>query len=148
MKRLLCVGLVAALAGFLGSQLVELIPGVANPSLVTGDTIALSRTLDLMSLASSLGDETGVFECVLFPETFQEFGDILHWENLFIIRGTVEESFGVHSITIEKMGSLQRGRRGWRGVHCCDIAYAVREEEMIECIVCSKYHLYLPSTYV
>ena len=47
-------------SGFLGTQLVELIPGVANPSLVTGDTIALSRTLDLMSLASSLGDETGV----------------------------------------------------------------------------------------
>lgn len=47
-------------SGFLGTQLVELIPGVATPSLVTGDTIALSRTLDLMSLASSLGDETGV----------------------------------------------------------------------------------------
>ena len=56
----------------------------------------------------TLEDETGIFECVLFPETFQEFGDILHWENLFIIRGTVEESFGVHSITIEKMGSLQQ----------------------------------------
>jgi len=56
----------------------------------------------------TLEDETGVFECVLFPETFQEFGDILHWEKLFIIRGTVEESFGVHSIMIEKMGSLRQ----------------------------------------
>ena len=56
----------------------------------------------------TLEDETGFFECVLFPETFQEFGDILHWEKLFIIRGTVEESFGVHSIMIEKMGSLRQ----------------------------------------
>jgi error-prone DNA polymerase len=33
---------------------------------------------------------------------------MLHWETLFIIRGTVEESFGVYSVTIEKMGSLQQ----------------------------------------
>ena len=56
----------------------------------------------------TLEDETGVFECVLFPEMFREFGEILHWETLFIIRGTVVDSFGVHSITIEKMGSLQQ----------------------------------------
>jgi len=47
-------------AGFLGSQMVELIPGVATPALAAGDTIVLGRTSDLMSLASDLGDETGV----------------------------------------------------------------------------------------
>jgi len=56
----------------------------------------------------TLEDETDVFECVLFPETFREFGDILHWETLFIIRGTVVDSFGVHSIAIEKIGSLRQ----------------------------------------
>ena len=56
----------------------------------------------------TLEDETDIYECVLFPETFQEFGDLLHWETLFIIKGTVEESFGVYSVTIEKMGSLQQ----------------------------------------
>ena len=56
----------------------------------------------------TLEDETEIYECVLFPEVFQEFGDMLHWETLFIIRGTVEESFGVYSVTIEKMGSLQQ----------------------------------------
>jgi error-prone DNA polymerase len=56
----------------------------------------------------TLEDETDVFECVLFPETFREFGDILHWETLFIIRGMVVDSFGVHSITIEKIGSLRQ----------------------------------------
>ena len=56
----------------------------------------------------TLEDETEIYECVLFPEVFQEFGDMLHWETLFIIRGTVEESFGVYSVMIEKMGSLQQ----------------------------------------
>ena len=47
-------------AGFLGSQMVELQPGAATASLAEGDTIALGRNSDLMSLASDLGDETGV----------------------------------------------------------------------------------------
>ena len=44
----------------------------------------------------------------MFPKEFKEFGDLLNWETLFIIRGTVEQSFGVCSVTIEKMGSLQQ----------------------------------------
>ena len=56
----------------------------------------------------TLEDETDIYECILFPDTFQEFGDLFHWESLFIIRGTVEESFGVHSVTIEKLASLQQ----------------------------------------
>jgi len=56
----------------------------------------------------TLEDETDIYECVLFPDVFQEFGDMLHWETLFIIRGIVEESFGVYTITIEKMASLQQ----------------------------------------
>ncbi|MEC7926723.1 MAG: DNA polymerase III subunit alpha [Candidatus Neomarinimicrobiota bacterium] len=56
----------------------------------------------------TLEDETDIYECVLFPEVFHKFGDMLHWETLFIIRGSVEESFGVYSVTIEKMGSLHK----------------------------------------
>jgi len=56
----------------------------------------------------TLEDESDIYECVLFPNAFKEFGDLLHWETLFIIRGTIEESYGVCSITIEKMGSLQQ----------------------------------------
>ena len=59
----------------------------------------------------TLEDETDIYECVLFPNIFKEFGDLLHWETLFIIRGTVEESFGVYSVNIEKMGSLQQWLR-------------------------------------
>jgi error-prone DNA polymerase len=54
----------------------------------------------------TLEDETDTYECVLFPAVFREFGDLLHWETLFILRGKVEESFGVYTITIEKLASL------------------------------------------
>lgn len=47
-------------AGFLGTQMVELIPGVADRVLASGDTIQLGRAADLQSLASSLGDEANV----------------------------------------------------------------------------------------
>ena len=33
----------------------------------------------------TLEDETDMYECILFPKVFSEFGDIVHWETLFII---------------------------------------------------------------
>lgn len=56
----------------------------------------------------TLEDETDIYECVLFPDVFREFSDMFHWETLFIIRGIVEESFGVYTMTIEKIASLKR----------------------------------------
>jgi len=56
----------------------------------------------------TLEDETDIYECILFPKIFQKFGDMFHWETLFIIRGKVEESFGVYSVIIEKLASLQQ----------------------------------------
>lgn len=56
----------------------------------------------------TLEDETDIYECVLFPEVFRKYGDLLHWEKLFLLRGTVEEAFGVFSVTIEKLTSLSR----------------------------------------
>ncbi len=46
--------------GFLGQQLVELVPGVAATALAPGDTIVLGRTPDIMTVAAGLGDEAGV----------------------------------------------------------------------------------------
>ena len=57
----------------------------------------------------TLEDETAVYECVLFPKAFRQYGDLLNWESLFLVRGKVEESFGVHTVTIEKLASLSRG---------------------------------------
>ncbi len=56
----------------------------------------------------TLEDETDIYECVLFPEVFRKYGDLLHWEKLFLLRGTVEEAFGVCTVTIEKLVSLPR----------------------------------------
>ena len=56
----------------------------------------------------TLEDETDIYECIMFPDVFAEYGDLLNWEKLFIIRGRVEVAFGVYTITIEKMGSMQR----------------------------------------
>ncbi|NHZ87397.1 MAG: DNA polymerase III subunit alpha, partial [Planctomycetia bacterium] len=56
----------------------------------------------------TLEDETDIYECVLFPEVFRKYGDLLHWEKLFLLRGTVEEAFGVCTVTIEKLASLSR----------------------------------------
>ena len=55
----------------------------------------------------TLEDETDMYECILFPKVYSEFGDIVHWETLFIIYGKVEEAFGVYNINIEKMTSLR-----------------------------------------
>ena len=55
----------------------------------------------------TLEDETDTYECILFPKVFAEFGDIFHWETLFIIYGKVEASFGVYNININKMVSLR-----------------------------------------
>ena len=56
----------------------------------------------------TLEDETDIYECVLFPKVFREYGDLLHWEKLFLLRGTVDETFGVFSVTVEKLVSLPR----------------------------------------
>ena len=59
----------------------------------------------------TLEDESDIYECVLFPGAFKEYADLLHWETLFILRGKVEEAFGVYTVTIEKIASLQQWMR-------------------------------------
>ncbi len=56
----------------------------------------------------TLEDETDIYECVLFPKTFRRYGDLLNWESLFLLRGKVEESFGVYTITVAELASLSR----------------------------------------
>ncbi len=53
-------------------------------------------------------DETDIYECVMFPKVYKKYGDLLNWEKLFVVRGKVEEAWGVYSITIEKLWSLSR----------------------------------------
>ena len=51
-------------------------------------------------------DETDLYECVMFPEAYETFGDLLNWETLFLIQGKVEEAYSVYTVTIEKLISL------------------------------------------
>ncbi len=67
--------------------------------------VAVTRRHDPMEFLT-LEDETAIYECVLFPEAYAEFGDLLNWEKLFLLRGQVEEAFGVYTITVEKLASL------------------------------------------
>ncbi len=53
-------------------------------------------------------DETEIFECVMFPQVYEKYSDLLLWEKLFLIEGKVEQAWGVISITIEKLQSLSR----------------------------------------
>jgi len=53
-------------------------------------------------------DQTSLFECVLFPTQYRLFSDLVRWEKLFLIRGKVEETWGVYTVTIEKLVSLSR----------------------------------------
>jgi len=81
-----------------------------------GKTINLAGVLITRKLTSTrkqepmefvtFEDETDIYECVMFPNSFREYADLLNWETLFIVRGKVESSFGVYTITIEKLFSL------------------------------------------
>jgi len=53
-------------------------------------------------------DQTDLFECVLFPTKYKLFNDLVRWERLFLIRGKVEEAWGIYTVTIEKLTSLKR----------------------------------------
>ena len=69
--------------------------------------ITVTRKCEPMEFLT-LEDETEIYECVMLPDAFTQYGDLLNWEKLFIIRGKVEVAFGVYTITIEKMGSMQK----------------------------------------
>ena len=56
----------------------------------------------------TLEDETDIYECVMFPDAFTQYGDLLNWEKLLIIHGKVEKAFGVYAITINKIASIQK----------------------------------------
>jgi len=69
--------------------------------------VAVTKQHDPMEFVT-FEDETAIFECVMFPEAYKEFGDLLNWETLFVIRGKVEEAYHTYTVTVEKLASLQR----------------------------------------
>lgn len=54
-------------------------------------------------------DETGLFEVVIFPDTYKRFAKLLSYTPYpFLIRGRVEEDKGAISITLSHIGVLRR----------------------------------------
>ena len=86
-----------------------------------GKTINLAGVLITRKVASTKNhkpmefvtfeDETDIYECVMFPKVYKKYGDLLNWEKLFVIRGKVEEAWGVYTITIDKLISLSKLKR-------------------------------------
>jgi len=67
--------------------------------------VAVTKQHDPMEFVT-FEDETAIFECVMFPESYKEFGDLLNWETLFVIRGKVEEAYHTYTITVDKLARL------------------------------------------
>ena len=59
----------------------------------------------------TLEDESDIYECIIFPKIFKKYSEVLYWEKLFIIKGVVEQKFGVYTIKIENLASLQQWAR-------------------------------------
>ena len=62
-------------------------------------------------------DQTDIFECVLFPEMYEKYNDLVRWEQIFVLQGMVESSYGVCTVTIEKMASIEKSIEKWRRKH-------------------------------
>jgi phospholipid/cholesterol/gamma-HCH transport system substrate-binding protein len=86
-------------AGFLGTQMLELIPGASDRILASGDTIQLGRSADLQSLAANLGDETGVI--------MERIEDVLSERTVSDIR----ESSSAFAAAMRELQSLVRAER-------------------------------------
>ena len=59
----------------------------------------------------TLEDESDIYECIIFPKIFKKYSEVLYWEKLFIIKGVVEQKFGVYTIKIDNLASLQKWAR-------------------------------------
>jgi DNA polymerase III alpha subunit len=57
---------------------------------------------------ATFDDGTGLIETVLFPQVFHDRGHVLFDQGPFLIRGKVEEEFGVVTLTITHLDRLER----------------------------------------
>lgn len=86
-------------AGFLGAQMVALLPGTAEARLQAGDTIAMGRAPDLQTLAAELGEDAA---------------EVLQRTQRLLTEETVEEvrrSSAAMAAAMEDIQGLVRGQR-------------------------------------
>jgi DNA polymerase III alpha subunit len=75
---------------------------------VTGKTIH-TRDGDPMKFIS-FEDTTGIYETVLFPKVYHRFCHMLSSSRPYIMEGRVEEDFGSITLTVDRIGFLDRYR--------------------------------------
>jgi phospholipid/cholesterol/gamma-HCH transport system substrate-binding protein len=86
-------------AGFLGTQLVRLVPGLSDEQIASGDTIPLLGTSDLQSLAGDLGDEATL--------VLERVRDVLSTETVSDVR----TSASAFASAMRELESLVRSER-------------------------------------
>ncbi len=86
-------------AGFLGSQMITLVPGTAAESLADGDTIQLGSQRDVMAMAGDLGDEANV--------VLERIQDVLSEQMV----SDVQESSAAFSAAMRELEALIRAER-------------------------------------
>jgi error-prone DNA polymerase len=78
--------------------------------LVTGKTVH-TKNGELMKFVS-FEDTTGLYETVFFPQVYHQFCHMLNEMRPYILKGKVEEDFGFVSLTVNRIGFLERYKGG------------------------------------
>lgn len=66
----------------------------------------MSATKEEVMAFTTLDDETGIIECVLFPQAFQAAGATLDAGTPVRVYGQVQVDFGVRTLAIERAEAL------------------------------------------
>jgi len=75
---------------------------------VTGKTV-LTRREEPMEFVS-FEDTTALYETTFFPRAYERFSRMLGYHRPYLLRGRVEEDFGVMSLTVEEVAPLTKAR--------------------------------------
>lgn len=59
----------------------------------------------------SFEDSTGLYEAVFFPKEYQLFCHMLNRMRPYILKGKVEEDFGAITLTVKRVGFLDKYER-------------------------------------
>jgi len=56
-------------------------------------------------------DETGIVETTFFPRIYEKYCHLLASGRPYLLTGLVEENFGVHTLTVQRMAGIKRSER-------------------------------------
>jgi error-prone DNA polymerase len=77
---------------------------------ITGKTVH-TKAGDPMKFVT-FEDTTGLYETVFFPKVYHQYCHMLHAMRPYLLKGRVEEDFGVVNMTVNRVGFLDRYGKG------------------------------------